>query len=136
MKKYYIVQAKCGHVGRGKYTVKSFTVTAYDSNEAKEIVRWIPRVLHHHKNAIENVLEVSIEEYKIQCKTNREDLYFKCRSIQEQRESELELELFDKYEVVDKELRKEKRVARINYKKMKEATILNSFKNKGGNLYV
>lgn len=44
MKKYFEVQAMCGHVGKGKYIPISFPVIAINGKEAAEKVRSYPRV--------------------------------------------------------------------------------------------
>jgi len=61
MKKFYIVTAKCGHVGKSKYILIDFPVIAEDGREAAKIARQIPRVKHHHKDAIRNVEESSFD---------------------------------------------------------------------------
>ena len=43
MKKFYIVTAKCGHVGKSKYILINFPVIAEDGREAAKIARQIPR---------------------------------------------------------------------------------------------
>ena len=63
MKKYFEVQAMCGHVGKGKYIPISFPVIAINGKEAAEKVRSYPRVKHHYKKAILNVWEISFDSY-------------------------------------------------------------------------
>ncbi len=84
MKKYFIVTAKCGHVGKDKYILIDFPVIAEDGREAAKIARNIPRVKHHHKDAIRNVKEVSYENFVLLCKFNKNDDYLNCSSNQEQ----------------------------------------------------
>lgn len=81
----YQVSAKCGHVGRGYYVVKEFPVKANDGKEAAKIARKIPRVKHHHKDAILSVNEISFEEYERLVDKNNADPYFHCTNVQEQR---------------------------------------------------
>ncbi len=82
--KYYIVKAKCGHVGRNKYIVIDFPVAAETGKEAAQKARYFPRVKHDQKDAIINVIEVSYDEY-IEClENNNNDMYLKCKNKQEQ----------------------------------------------------
>ena len=125
-KKYYVVQAKCGHVGRGKYIVKEFPIRAFSRSEAAEIARQKPRVKHDYKDAIVDVEEVSREEYMVSLQLYESDPFMKSKSIQEQRYScgnmidEIKIEFgfgnrffeYDKYE-------RRERVA-FKKKKMKE----------------
>lgn len=83
--RYYEVKAKCGHVGRNFYVLKTFAVRAADGREAAKIAREIPRVKHHHKDAIREVNEVDAARYHEIIDTNHEDPYFLCHSRQEQR---------------------------------------------------
>ena len=61
----YEVQAKCGHVGKYMYTLNTFAISAQSRAEAAALVRNLPRVKHQQ--------------------FNRQDPYFQCHSIQEQR---------------------------------------------------
>ena len=83
--KYYIVTAKCGHVGRGYYIPIDFPVRAESKTEAAKITRNSPRVKHHHKDAILDCREVSFEEYKAVIEKNKKDTYLLCHSSTEQR---------------------------------------------------
>ena len=56
----YIVDAVCGHVGRGKGVLKSFVVMANNAKEAAAAGRVIPRVKHDFKYAIQNVRKVTL----------------------------------------------------------------------------
>ena len=82
--KYYIVTTKCGHVGKNNYILIDFPVIAEDGKEAAKIAREIPRVKHHHKDAIRKVEEVSYERFLLLCKFNNHDDYLKSNSKQEQ----------------------------------------------------
>ena len=88
MKKMYEVNAKCGHVGRGKYVNISFPVVASDGKSASKIVRFMGRVKHDWKDAINYVREITAEEYASLVAINQEDLYLQCRNVQMQREIE------------------------------------------------
>lgn len=83
--KYYIVTAKCGHVGRDYYIPIDFPIRAESRIEAAKVARYIPRVKHHHKDAILNCREVSFEEYKAVRETNKTDTYLLCHSSLEQK---------------------------------------------------
>ena len=80
----FIVSTKCGHVGRNKYILIDFAVTAKSAKDAAKVARNIPRVKHHWKNAIENVKEVSYEKYYKQLIINSKDNYLKAKCIQDQ----------------------------------------------------
>ena len=83
--KVFKVTAKCGHVGRNYYVIKSFPVQASDGKEAARIARNIPRVKHHHKDAIINVEEITLAEYYALMHKNDSDPYFSCQNVQDQR---------------------------------------------------
>lgn len=83
--KFYIVEAKCGHVGRNNYIVKSFATKTTSPSEAAQKARQFGRVKHHWKDAIVSVRECTEEEYLAQVAANSSDPYFAARSIQEQR---------------------------------------------------
>lgn len=85
MKKHYSVTAKCGHVGKRYYIPMTFAIRAESAKEAAEIVRGMPRVKHHHKDAIRSVLEITQEEYITLRQQNAVDPYLQCKSVQEQR---------------------------------------------------
>lgn len=81
----YEVCAKCGHVGRDNYIDKVFAIKAMTGKEAAAIARQLPRVKHHHKDAIRYVREIDSERYKEIMTMLKEDPYMQCRNIQEQR---------------------------------------------------
>lgn len=81
----YEVSAKCGHVGRNNYVNKTFAVKANNGKQAAEMVRWFPRVKHHHKDAIRYVNEITIERFHEIMEHNQQDCYFTCKNVQEQR---------------------------------------------------
>lgn len=92
-KKRYIVEAKCGHVGRNNYIIKAFTTKAESPSEAAAKARGFGRVKHHWKDAIVSVREVTEEEYLAQVEANSSDPYFAAKSIQEQRATCKDLEI-------------------------------------------
>lgn len=76
-KKYYFeVSAKCGHVGRTYYYLGKFYVQAPDGKTAASIVRNMPRVMHHHKDAILSVTRIGYEEYQKGRSRLQKDPYF------------------------------------------------------------
>lgn len=60
---YYIVIAKCGHVGKGKYLEVRFPVYADSAHEAAQMILMRPKVKRHLKNAISNTYEVDYNKY-------------------------------------------------------------------------
>ncbi len=81
----YAVKVKCGHVGINKYIVKTLPIRAGNMKEAAKKARWTPRVKHHWKDAIIDVLEVSKKEYDTLVDKYTSDPYFKFTRIQDQR---------------------------------------------------
>lgn len=84
--KYYIVEAKCGHVGKDRYILIKFPIKAASKKEAASIARLLPRVKHHHKDAIRDVQEVDYNAYASQLEENKYNKYLNAKNIQEQRE--------------------------------------------------
>ena len=82
----YEVCAKCGHVGKNYYVDKTFAVVANSGKEAALIARSIPRVKHHHADAIRYVEKIDEERYNEIRQLNSVDPYFLCTNIQQQRE--------------------------------------------------
>ncbi len=82
---YYRVQAKCGHVGKNYYVLKNFYIRAESGKEAAKKARELPRVKHHHKDAIREVVEICFEDYLSGMQLNDSDMYFKSTSPKEQR---------------------------------------------------
>ncbi|MBQ8932670.1 MAG: hypothetical protein IJ061_00115 [Lachnospiraceae bacterium] len=101
---YYEVSTKCGHVGRGKYVIRTFPVIAEDGRQAAEKARYMPRVKHDHKDAILSVVLIDSERYEELRIINSQDPYLRCKNIQEQRANCIDLDLYDEPE-------------KINYKK-------------------
>jgi len=83
--KYFIVQAKCGHVGRNRYIPIDFPVVATSASEAAQIVRMFPRVKHNHSDAILWAREVSEEKYQKQSDINNKDPYLHIKSKYQQK---------------------------------------------------
>ena len=105
-KRYFKVEAKCGHVGHGKCIWITFATAADNGKEAARKVRDFKRVKHDHKDAIGSVKEISFEEFIAIKAANDADPYLHCKNVQEQRK----IPDFDKRVVDDKrELRTEKK---------------------------
>ena len=127
---FYAVTTKCGHVGRKHYLPVTFPVVAKSGKEAALIGRKTPRVKHQHKDAILNVRKISYDEYLLLVNDNKNNLYLKCKSKQEQ--NEICIGLFEllieddhnKKVFYSKELWKE----RIEHKKKKNKELLYSYK--------
>ena len=56
---FYLVTTKCGHVGKGHYVPITFPIKAENGKEAAKIARMLPRVKHHHWDAIQKALLVA-----------------------------------------------------------------------------
>lgn len=82
--RYFIVTAKCGHVGRTNCVLINFPVVAEDARTAAGMVRNFRRVKHHHKDAIKYVTETDLDGYLAQKEINNRDPYLCCRNVQEQ----------------------------------------------------
>lgn len=101
---YFEVLAKCGHVGRKHYILKRFAIRAESAKEAARITRNIPRVKHHHKDAIRSVTAVTPERFAEIVRENSADPFFCCHSVQDQRMYE-ESEIFTEDEFSEPEER-------------------------------
>ena len=116
-KRYFKVEAKCGHVGHGKCIWITFATTADNGKEAARKVRNFKRVKHDHKDAIGSVKEISFEEFIAIKAANDADPYLHCKNVQEQRK----IPDFDKRVVDDKrELRAEKKTDKSFRRKLVE----------------
>lgn len=81
---YFIVKAKCGHVGRNSHIKISYAIIANTGVNAAKITRNLPRVKHHDKEAIIDVRQVEYDEYLKQRTINSKDPYLHCKNIQDQ----------------------------------------------------
>ena len=83
--KFYKVTAKCGHVGGiNKFILIDFYTTAPDRKAAAAKIRYAGRVQHDKKDAIQDVREVSFEDYVRGLAAYDADPYTHCRNPQEQ----------------------------------------------------
>lgn len=94
--KFFMVIAKCGHVGKNYYYKGTLFVKAMSGKEAAKIARECPRVKHDRKDAILSVKEIDSLVYDIGSELNRKVRYFSCENVQEQRMyfSEIENNVF------------------------------------------
>lgn len=83
--KYYLVEAKCGHVGRNYYIIKTFAIQASSGKKAAKRTRQLPRVKHHVKSAIVSTKQVTKSTYLRQLQLNASDPYFCAENRQEQK---------------------------------------------------
>ena len=90
--KYFLVTAKCGHVGNDKYYEGAFPVIAEDAKEAAKATKEFARVKRDHKDAILNVVELNEEEYYYYLEEYENQIYFWCNSKKEQKEHWAEIE--------------------------------------------
>lgn len=82
---YYCVETKCGHVGKGNCIYIPFAIMAKNGKEAAAIAREKPRVKHHDKYAIRDVVNITRAAYLELRDKNRTDEYLKCHNVQDQR---------------------------------------------------
>lgn len=104
--KFWKVEAKCGHTGKTKFLVKSFYVKAETGKDAAYKVRWMPRVKHHHKDAIKSVTEITKDEYLMGLKSHEADMYFHVCNKQEQQLKCIDLDYETFYEEAPKTYKK------------------------------
>lgn len=113
---FFKVQAKCGHVGRHNYVVKSFYVKAKSGKDAAKQIRYAPRVKHNHKDAIIEVKEIDHEEYIAGVIQMQNDEYFNVYNSSDQKRIVVEGVVSDEYP--------EKEETRNVYFKLKKYKIL------------
>ena len=63
---YYLVTAKCGHVGRGKYIEVDFPLCAESKSEAALKCLKKGKVKKQLKNAISSVFEISYDQFVLE----------------------------------------------------------------------
>ena len=85
---YCKVFVKCGHVGINNCINVWMPVEAENRKEAASIARWLPRVKHHHKDAIIDVVKIDKDEYDELVELNSKDPYLNCHSVQDQNKIE------------------------------------------------
>ena len=117
MDRYYAVNTKVGHVGKGKYIEVTFAIKAENGREAARIAREMPRVKRDNPDAILDVDEISYEEYLELIGNNKKDPYFSCTCRQDQNRlcPDIYKRVKNLYEEVDSEEYQEKRRIRLEY---------------------
>lgn len=135
MKKYFSVETKCGHVGKLNCVWIKFAISAESAKEAAEIARQIARVKHHHKNAIKEVIEITVDEFLKLKAINDADPYLHAKNHREQ----LQIEGFeerielDEYNIAKKHQKSSKkeslefRVKRANAKEKSHKCALKEY---------
>lgn len=90
--KYFMVTAKCGHVGKNNYYKGNLYIKAESGKEAARIARNIPRVKHDRKDAILDVQKIDFEAFETGRLNNHKIHYYTCENRQEQNEYLYEIE--------------------------------------------
>lgn len=80
---FYLVTAKCGHVGKGKYYEVEFPISAQTKHEAAQLCLLKAKVKKHLKNAISSVIEISFEEFSDYREKIRNNPYIKSHTKRE-----------------------------------------------------
>ena len=84
--KYFMVTAKCGHVGKNNFYKGTLFLKAENGKEAARIARDCPRVKHDQKDAILDVKEIDDFFFDIKL--------FHLRKIREFFENEISINFF------------------------------------------
>ncbi len=90
--KYFMVTAKCGHVGKNNYYKGTLFLKAENRKDAAKVARECPRVKHDKKDAILDVREIDSLFFEIGRELNHSIHYYTCESVQEQRQYYFEIE--------------------------------------------
>ena len=114
MKKYFSVETKCGHVGRLNCVWIKFAICAENAKEAAANARQIARVKHHHKNAIKEVVGITVDEFCKLKAINDTDPYLHAKNHREQ----LQIEGFEERIELD-----EYNIARKHQKSSKKESL-------------
>lgn len=109
--KYFMVTAKCGHVGKNNYYKCTLFLKAENGRAAAKIARDCPRVKHDQKDAILSVTEIDSIVFEAGRELNHSIHYFTCESIQEQRMyfSEIEDNVFTEERIFEEPRKTSKR---------------------------
>lgn len=81
--KYYLVTAKCGHVGRGKFLEIAFPIYAMTKSDAAQICLKKSKVKKQLKNAISSVYEISFDEYRERMISFKDNGYIRAHTKKE-----------------------------------------------------
>ncbi len=111
---YYLVYAKCGHVGKGNYLEVAFPVYAKTAHNAAQIVLKRPKVKKHLKNAITSVEEINYDDYLNELESFKNNDYIKAHSKKDLMICELDV---NHLESSFKQYKKSfsSRIERVNY---------------------
>lgn len=95
--KYFMVIAKCGHVGKNNYYKGTLYFKAENARDAARKARECPRVKHDQKDAILSVKEIDDTFFEEGRRHNHFIHYYTCGTVQEQRMylSEIEDNIFE-----------------------------------------
>jgi hypothetical protein len=107
VQRWFLVTAKCGHVGRERYLPVTFAVIAQNARQAAAKARQYPRVKRHHKDAILRVEEIDKQTYLAAIEQNNNDPYLRCRSRREQSPYEKQIQTRTLPETASMPVRKE-----------------------------
>jgi len=97
-KNFYIVTAKCGHVGVGKYILIDFAINANSPEHAEKITLSFPRVKRNPETAILRLKEVTFEQYITQFKANQTDPYLSNKGYKDPSDKRIRTSLYSKRE--------------------------------------
>lgn len=115
-KKYFLVTAMCGHVGKMRYVPKNFAVKANSASEAAQLAKTFPRVKRHRKDAILSCVEITHEQYLTQRAINRQDRYLNAKCDADLVWDE---EFCESVKTIHRKHRKEKRPLSMKYREWK-----------------
>ena len=109
--KYFMVTAKCGHVGKNNYYKGTLFFKAENGKEAARLARECPRVKHDRKEAILSVTEINSIIFEAGRELNHKIHYYTCETVQEQRlyMSEISDNIFVEESVLAEPVRRTKR---------------------------
>lgn len=94
--KYFMVTAKCGHVGRNNFYKGKLFFKAESRKEAARFARDCPRVKHDRKDAILKVEEIDFDTFEMGREINHSIHYYTCENLLFQRKylSEIEDDIY------------------------------------------
>lgn len=124
---FYLVTAKCGHVGRGKYIDVVFPVIADNGSSAAQLILKRSKVKKQLKNAITSVEEISELEYK---EFKQKDYFLDYLKAHSKREYDVNNYILKKLETKEKrKIEFESRNERISYIMRKNKVINNDYRD-------
>lgn len=111
--KYYLVTAKCGHVGKGNYIEIEFPTYAKSAHDASQLVLTRPKVKKHLKNAITAIYEIDYEEYLKRLDSFKNNEYIKSHYKKEISTLDLIINRIDSPIIYKSSFKS--RIERVNY---------------------